>query len=462
MIDHLIHEITVVADHDDTTREVLQVLLEDLECHDVEVIGWLIEHQEVGVTHEHGAEVELTTLTTAELIDIVMLLFGGEQEILQELRGSHPTTTHVNVVSNIGDNVNHLLLFIEMQSFLREISEAYGIANDDMSLVRLYLTQQHLDECRFTCAVIAHDTHLLEAGEVIVEVLEQHELIKAFRDVLTLEDLTADIDIRSLQTQLALFQALLGNFLKLVERILTILRLMTTSLRHATHPLQFRAIEVIGTSDLCTTGIDTLLTFLQVVGVVATIGIELTVIELQDAVAYTIEEITVVCDHEQGFVATLQESLQPLDHLQVEMVCGLIEDEQVWFGDQDICQCHTFLLSSRELSHGLLEVAYLQLCQYLLGLEHFLVLTVMIETRIKHTLVRIEVRRLFQDAHTQITAEDDVTTVVPLMSGKNGEERGFSCSVLCYQSYTLSFTNAEADVLEEHEGTKRLSEMLDV
>ena len=87
MVDDLIHEVAVVAHHDDTTGEVLKVFLENLKRLDIEVVGGLVENEEVGILHQYGAEIELALLAAGEFIDVVVLLFGGEEEMLQELTG---------------------------------------------------------------------------------------------------------------------------------------------------------------------------------------------------------------------------------------------------------------------------------------------------------------------------------------------------------------------------------------
>ena len=95
-----------------------------------------------------------------------------------------------------------------------------------------------------------------------------------------------------------LFDALLGHALQFVEGLFTIAGLMTSGLWHPSHPFQFRTIEVIGTGYFCPFVVDTLLTFLQIIGVVATIGIDGTVVEFENHGAYTVEEETVVGHHQ--------------------------------------------------------------------------------------------------------------------------------------------------------------------
>ena len=93
-----------------------------------------------------------------------MLLFGCKQEILQELgRCQALSATQVNIIGNVSDDIDDLHLFVKLQAFLREIAKAHRFADDDTSFVRLHLRQQHFDEGGFSRAVVAHNTHLLEA-----------------------------------------------------------------------------------------------------------------------------------------------------------------------------------------------------------------------------------------------------------------------------------------------------------
>ena len=128
---------------------------------------------------------------------------------------------------------------------------------------------------------------------------------------------------------------------------------MTTGLGHTTHPLKFGTIEIVGSGDFCPTVINTFLTFLEIITVVATIAVDGLVVEFEDNGTDTVEEEAVVGDHEQCLVTSIQESLKPLDHLKVEVVGGLVEDQQIGFGDQYIGQCHALLLTATELSHRL-------------------------------------------------------------------------------------------------------------
>ena len=104
-----------------------------------------------------------------------MLLLRSEQEMLQELRGREVLTApHVDILGNIGNHVNHFLLFVELESFLREIAETHRITDVELPTVDGFLAEQHLDERTLARTVVTYDSHLLEACEVVVEVFEDN------------------------------------------------------------------------------------------------------------------------------------------------------------------------------------------------------------------------------------------------------------------------------------------------
>src|SRR3712207_7126211 len=92
MVNHFIHEIAVVAHYDNTAGEILQILFQYLQSLYIQIIGRLIEHQEIRIAHEHGTQIELAFLTSAELIDKVVLLLWAEHKVLEELRSEEHTS----------------------------------------------------------------------------------------------------------------------------------------------------------------------------------------------------------------------------------------------------------------------------------------------------------------------------------------------------------------------------------
>ena len=57
MVHGAVHEESVVTHDDDTAVELRQVLLENLQRGDVQVVGRLIEDEEVGLGHQHHGQI---------------------------------------------------------------------------------------------------------------------------------------------------------------------------------------------------------------------------------------------------------------------------------------------------------------------------------------------------------------------------------------------------------------------
>ena len=237
---------------------------------------------------------------------------------------------------------------------------------------------------------------------------------------------------------------------------------MTSGLRHTTHPFQFCAIEVVCSRDFSTLIINTFLTLFQIVTVVAAIGVDGMVVELHNHRAHAIQEETIVGNHQQGLIASVQETLQPFYHFKIKMVCRLVEYQQVRIGNQNIGQGHAFLLTTAQFSHGLLEIAYLQLRQNLLSLQYLLFFALMIKTGIEHTFVRVELWGLFQHAHLDITTKNNLARIVAFLAREHGKQRRFSCTVLGYQSHLLTLSYRKANVFEKHQRAKRFRKALNI
>ena len=85
MINHLVHEIAIVTHHNHASRKVLQILFQNLQGYDIQIVRRLVEHQEIGILHQHRTEIQFPSLTATQFIHIVVLLFWGKKEILQKL-----------------------------------------------------------------------------------------------------------------------------------------------------------------------------------------------------------------------------------------------------------------------------------------------------------------------------------------------------------------------------------------
>ena len=72
-----------------TTFEAFQILFQYIQRDDIQIIGWLVQDQEIRIAHQYGKQIQSSSFPSAQLFDQGILLFVGEHEIFQELRSGH-------------------------------------------------------------------------------------------------------------------------------------------------------------------------------------------------------------------------------------------------------------------------------------------------------------------------------------------------------------------------------------
>ena len=464
MVHHLVHEVAVVRHDDDAALKVLQVLLQDLQSDDVHVVGGLVQNEEVGVLHEHRAQLQATALATGEFVDIVLLLKRSEHEMLQELHGGEVlASAQVHILRHTVHGIYHLHVLVHLHGFLAEVAKLHRFAYDEAPRIWSHKSQKQFQEGALARTVVAHDSHLLIAREVVVEVLQYNQFFptlacrEGLAHVLCLEYLASDIGAVYLQAQFVLLNMALGLLLQFVESLLAVSGLVAACLRRGAHPLQFGAVEVVGTRYLGTCIVYALLAFLQIVGIVATVGVERLVVHLQDDVAHAVQEIAVVGDHEQRYALATQIALEPLYHLQVEMVGGLVQDEQVGVLQEHVGQRHALNLSAGEYAHLAAGVAYLQFAQDLLAsylqvkclLSVVAVLAGMPEAGIHHGHPVWEMWCLAQVAHLDAAAQHHLSAVGLVHTSQNVQQGGLARTVLRYEAHALTLAYTQRNALKK-------------
>ena len=108
--------------------------------------------------------------------------------------------------------------------------------------------------------------------------------------------------------------------MKFVESIFAVFRLCAAGAGHPSHPVELAAVEILGAGNAGIHSLHTFFALLQIVGVVAAIGIDGLTIEFEDDIADAFQEIAVVRHHEQGLATAAQVVLQPFYHTNVKVV----------------------------------------------------------------------------------------------------------------------------------------------
>ena len=139
-----------------------------------------------------------------------------------------------------------------------------------------------------------------------------------------------------LQRHLLLLLAHLGARFDFGESLYAVARFPGTCLRLAAYPREFPSVDVFDAFGLGVEVVDALLLLLKIIAVVAFVVEERVFGYLEYVGADSVQEVTVVGDHEQRHFAVVQEVLEPFHHFYVEVVGRLVENQQFRLGYQHV------------------------------------------------------------------------------------------------------------------------------
>ena len=119
-----------------------------------------------------------------------------------------------------------------------------------------------------------------------------------------------------------------------------------TGLGAGAHPLEL-GLHALGELGVAVAlSLDTRGLGLQIRGVVALVGIKVAAVDLADPLGNVVQEVAIVCDGKHRALVVVQEVLEPQDRLGVQVVGGLIEQQQVGSFEQQLAQGHATALAA--------------------------------------------------------------------------------------------------------------------
>ena len=213
-----------------------------------------------------------------------------------------------------------------------------------------------------------------------------------------------------------------------------------------------------------------LLTLDQVVLVVPLVDVDRPVVHLHHRIAHPVKEIAVVRDHEEGAARVREVTLQILDGVRVEVVRGLVHDEELRLRGEHLRQRHALDLASGQVSHALLPVQA-EVREDARDAEPVLEETLLIQAfgegrrRVHYLcadgLVRVIVVLLLQEGYPYLPEEHDAPAGVGLvLPGEDAHQRGLAGAVGGDEGDLVAFVDIEADVLEQDLRPVRLGDVL--
>ena len=176
----LVDEISVVRDDDDRAVKLRERRLERLTRVDVKVVGRLVEHEEVHLGENELAERQPCALAAAELRDREIDVLAHKAKARESISDRQLGHRWVGVPHL----VEHRVLGREVLVFLIVVADLDVVARLKVSPLRLELTEQELDQRRFSATVRTDHEEAVAALDKAREVRKEGSLSVAEREVL--------------------------------------------------------------------------------------------------------------------------------------------------------------------------------------------------------------------------------------------------------------------------------------
>ncbi len=200
--------------------------------------------------------------------------------------------------------------------------------------------------------------------------------------------------------------------------------------------------------------------------IIALIGIELSLVQLHDAIADAVQEIAVMGHHEKRAPEALEIAFQPLGHGTVQVVRGLVQHQKVRCGQERGRQRHTLPLSPGQGSHLLGEVADAQAVQQLPGLclqiINVLLSFIVMDNGLEDTVLRLKCGILREEADAQPPAPDNIALIRLHKTRHHPEQSRFSGAVHADERHLLALLNGKIRIVENLSFREHLAEVLHV
>src|ERR1700733_12232698 len=186
-----VEEEAVVADDDGAAGEIEQGLLERAQRVDVEVVGRLVEQEQVRAALQHFGEMHAVALAAGELADLLLLVRALEVESPHIGAAVHLALAERDDVVAAGDFLPNIPFAVERVARLIDIAKLDTLADLDRARVWLFLTGDHAEERRLAGAVGADHADDPAGRQLEREFVDEHPIAIAFAKIDDVDDVLA-------------------------------------------------------------------------------------------------------------------------------------------------------------------------------------------------------------------------------------------------------------------------------
>src|SRR5689334_19670893 len=183
-----VEEVAVVADDEDGAVVVGDHLLKQVKGLQIEIVGGLVEHEQIRVPREFAGEQQARPLAARQRADWRVGKSRIEQEFLQIALDVLLRSTDLDPVAAIGEDVAHAARRLHQLALLVDDDPAQRLRLRHAAAVRLELAGQELQQCGLSNAVRPDESDTVAALNTESKVANDLALAEALGDVISLDD----------------------------------------------------------------------------------------------------------------------------------------------------------------------------------------------------------------------------------------------------------------------------------
>src|SRR4051812_24888790 len=334
---HAVEKIAIVADQDHGALVVAEHFLEDVEGLEVEVVGRLVQHQEVGRFRQRACQHQPAALAARQHLQRRAHLFLGEQEVFHIAHDMlRLAADHNMVAAAAGERLGQRRLRIETFTMLVERCHLDVGAEPYAAAVRCAAAGQHLDQRGLAGAVRADDADAIAALDADREAVDDLSLAIGPADILGLDDeLAGLVGLGSREVgvarRAAMGAALVAQRVEIAESLDVALAAARDAVTQPVLLVDDLAVELV----LVALFLREHLVAPSLEGTEAAVDLpDLAAVEPGGAAREIAQEAPIMADDHQRAAAALKLSFQPFDGRKIQVVGRLVQQQDIGRGRQ--------------------------------------------------------------------------------------------------------------------------------
>ena len=328
-----------MADDHGAAAEVFQGFLQGAQGVHVQVVGGLVQQQDVGPLPQHLGQVYAVALAPGEHGHLLLLLLAGKVEARHVSPGIDPPGAQFDLLLSAGDFFPDVIGAVQV-AVLVHIGQLDGVPYPDLAAVGRFRPGDHFKEGGLAGAVGADHADNAAGGQAEGHVFHQQPFAVGLAHLIGRDDHVPQPGAGGDEELQVLFPGfgLLGK--QFFVGADAGLALGVAPLGGHADPFQFPGQGFLPGALRFFLLAQALLLLLQPAGVVAFPGNAVAPVEFENPARHVVQEIAVVGHGDDGARVLLQMMLQPGHALGIEMVGGLVQQQDVGLLQQEAAERH--------------------------------------------------------------------------------------------------------------------------